>query len=309
MDLETVLVTTVFLPFWNRVRTSAPLLHQYTDSAGLKGIVESGKLRGTNILFMNDGSESRYASNLIRMGIDDMLLRCQNPVIRPLLGETLKRWVARPQAPVYAFCLTERGDQLSQWRAYGGDRFGYSIGLKLSKWNLNPPDVLTGWQLRLNKVWYSRRRQTKLISSLVEDWSARVAMIASETSGNGLARAELDTAISTLLFSLTGLAEAFKDPSFEEEHEWRLTFSRFGSVRSRGHRGPHPSFSVRPIGLTPWIYLPLQLPSTSSPLPIIVVRHGPGGHPDISKMGLRQFLTVNGYARARVAGSTSPLRV
>src|SRR6516165_1641388 len=47
-------------------------LFHYTDAAGLKGIIESGVLRGTHISFMNDSSEYLHAVSLLTQEIDQI---------------------------------------------------------------------------------------------------------------------------------------------------------------------------------------------------------------------------------------------
>lgn len=99
-----------------------------------------------------------------------------------------------PLYPVWAFCLSEEGDLLSQWRAYSDNGYGISIGFN-AEFLFDFSFFVDKYCLVLKKVSYSEQEMQNNFPqnlSLVE-----------------LAKPQFG-------------APFFKNPSFIEEKEWRL---------------------------------------------------------------------------------------
>jgi hypothetical protein len=107
-------------------------LFHYTDPQGFVGIAVTHRLWASNADFLNDSSEPEYALDVLRAVFDQVSSKIDS-------GSTVGRaldgfwgWATREQLDhgpnLYVFCLSEVGDLLSQWRAYGGRGAGYAIG-------------------------------------------------------------------------------------------------------------------------------------------------------------------------------------
>ena len=65
------------------------LLYHYTDADGVLGIVRSGELRASDVLYVNDSSELEYAREV--MWCEIRMLDTDQPV-RRFIGEVRNSW-------------------------------------------------------------------------------------------------------------------------------------------------------------------------------------------------------------------------
>jgi Protein of unknown function (DUF2971) len=303
--------TAVTLPWLEqRFRLSRPkeILYHYTQTGGLLGIVQSGKLRASDVLYLNDASELEHARGVIHAVLRKAVYATTDQPDRALLGTMLDGWEDDPPvAEVYAFCLTENGDQLSQWRAYGGSA-GYSIGFRTANWHT--ANFTTGdpdeWMLRLGKVIYDPRSQRAAVKELL----ARACRFLREQLRGGPMQVqqyqEFILTVNWLL--LTHVTAFFKNSTFREEQEWRLIRARSTRTRRTRYMDYPVTFRAGSMGLIPYIDLQLRV-TAGPPLPLAVVRHGPTPNPPLSQSALRRYLSSKNYGRTPVGGSTIPLRV
>ena len=119
-----------WLKFPPNQRRPARLYH-YTSQAGLLAILSSKVLWASNILYLNDASESRYGISVAREKFRILQRNRPNQIVREFLKEAegfldLAKLV--PRKHFYACCFCREPDLLSQWRAYASRGVGYSIG-------------------------------------------------------------------------------------------------------------------------------------------------------------------------------------
>jgi hypothetical protein len=141
------------------------LLYHYTTQEGLLGILGIGKIWATHIRYLNDTSEGRIFTKLLRdelsqrsqdelnqraatgseeppsrlmmlaqlMGLSvdhpECQIQCAHKEVLDL-GLNAFSWIAAQDTFVASF--SEQGDLLSQWRAYSGETGGYSVGFTRS---------------------------------------------------------------------------------------------------------------------------------------------------------------------------------
>src|ERR1019366_10351896 len=107
------------------------VLHHYTDSNGLKGIIESGALRATHVSYLNDASEYLHAVNVLlekvaqaqagqRAPLEVELLQEMEPLLKATRAENVNHY--------FVTCFSEEPNSLNQWRAYGKGEGAFSIG-------------------------------------------------------------------------------------------------------------------------------------------------------------------------------------
>lgn len=299
----------------------------YTTIEGLVGILSSGVIWATDLSYTNDASEYIYADQIIEEALGRFKLH------DPMLAEFLSILRADPRDgfDVYAACFCERGDLLSQWRAYASGGTGYAIQFDWTALSTMFSGIETAFS---GRVEYGGQAQTELIqnvvsgpalnalletntpSMIVEQYVVRLAEEARGepcSAGEGFKnrleahRSEIFSAISksTALAFLEAfvpltLCRAFlKSPTFSEEQEWRLV-----SLRSRNTSGA--AFRASRGMLIP--YVPLNLRDTVGKLPIRRILVGPTLHPAQAKRSLEAFLQNRGLPEIRVEASSVPLR-
>ena len=106
-----------------------PFFYHYTNGAGFRGILETGKLWLTDIFNRNDPSELKYgfgpAIKLleeaaekgpleVKIFVDDLV-----PMLRGRVEEI---------AHYFVCCFSRTADDLGQWRAYADNGRGFAIG-------------------------------------------------------------------------------------------------------------------------------------------------------------------------------------
>ena len=107
----------------------AELFH-YTDADGLFGIVTKNCLWAGNVRFLNDESELEYGIALAKAALEAAAGKTAGSNSHRFLKQEaeIRLSILRHLWHIYAFSTSAIGDQLSQWRAYGGGGMGYSIG-------------------------------------------------------------------------------------------------------------------------------------------------------------------------------------
>jgi len=102
------------------------VLHHYTSGQGLLGILGSGQMYCTNVLYMNDSSEMDYGRELVAQILHDQRQYWPEAVRRCL--DRIPLMLEQPDFQYFVSCFCEKSDLLSQWRAYGAQAAGYSVG-------------------------------------------------------------------------------------------------------------------------------------------------------------------------------------
>jgi Protein of unknown function (DUF2971) len=107
---------------------SGPLYH-YTTGNGLIEIIKSGELWATQVACLNDSSELLYPIELLHSKVCQ---QSKSPVslevgfVMKQIEDGLSAQTIETEGRFIA-CFSEDGDDLSQWRAYGGGEGGYAI--------------------------------------------------------------------------------------------------------------------------------------------------------------------------------------
>jgi hypothetical protein len=196
------------------------VLYHYTSAQGLLGILESNSLRASDLHFMNDFSELKYATELI----NNELVRAAKEHIADLLPQFLSkpfRAYIIDEFTAYAVCFCEKEDQLSQWRAYAGHGTGYALGFDLNQIeNIQAGDS----QTILQKVVYDRERQLNLLKEPIKEYIDNFRTTNNNASGfsEDQRQKHLSNSFDNFLGSTCTFPLFFKNQAFEEEKEWRM---------------------------------------------------------------------------------------
>lgn len=221
-----------------------PILWHYTDDQALHGMLVNGEVWFCDPRFMNDARELVHFAELLVRATSSAAYNVRQhwldagrdgKTLDALIGRwasVIARWPQHPQTfdqsrytfkdeRFYLFCLSEEGDQLSQWRAYGGGM--YCVGF-----DWQALEKATGSELF--KVDYDQEPRQSEIST-IEGSLRRFAKHGIDGEVLEYGAGEFMLQIPFRRFVAT------KHPGFQEEKEWRL-------VR-RGEGDISPSFHPR----------------------------------------------------------------
>jgi hypothetical protein len=256
-------------------RTPPSILYHYTTQSGLLGIISGKDIWASHTQYLNDASEFRHALDLVKEELSAM----ESEGIR---DETARKRLVEMHAAlspgmeginVCVCSFSERGDVLSQWRAYGGSASGFAIGF--SGEFLREISKKYGW---LVPVIYDEREQRLLVRTLLED----VLQENLEPPGN---EEEYTPRGGNLLAYLNRYAPILKHKSFMEECEWRIVTRPLQCTNTRfGYRSGASM-------LVPYFHLPLEGRESLGIQEIVI---GPTPHPNQSRDSVRGLLTKHG---------------
>jgi hypothetical protein len=271
------------------------------------GIVNSKTLWATDVWYMNDTGEATYAKASIERFINSCAPESDSMrQVCALVKKIIPRVLNEDSAQGYISCLSENGDQLSQWRSYAYGR-GFSIGFDLEAMLqlFSGPDA-TG---SVGKVIYDRSLQQSLLSDIYREAEEVLRRLSadkkaqSDLEPHGLN--PISVAATGILARSTILADFFKHPAFGEEAEVRIHASR------KFNDGKPPAdlkFRETALGITPYVAIPICLPGADA---ISVVREviiGPQPHQREVQRAVGQFLGAGGLTDVEVRLSQVPLR-
>lgn len=192
-------------------------LYHYTSPAGLLGIIESGTLWLTNAAFLDDPNEVTYAHEL---AIECIKTVC-GPQIDPRLNTFIQHVLTnsadlhRFMKVFYVACLSERGDDLSQWRAYCPSG-GYAIGFDASALD----KALSAQGLTLRRVIYDETEQKRLLTDGLKETLLNRGRARAHFSGVSDFDYDVEWALSAAR-TFERYLTYFKVPAFAVENEWR----------------------------------------------------------------------------------------
>lgn len=198
-------------------------LYYYCSLETFFNIINKRSIWLTEIGKSNDSMEQKYLASEIIYNLETYLkYRCIDTIdqarITNIQNEFYKKLSTHPSVPVWGICLSEKQDDLSQWRGYADDANGMCIGFstrylntinELSKLQESP--VLNDC-LRFRKVEYGKEAITNYMNFL-SDFTPLVSAEEIES--------QLSRDIEGIYVRPYHKHEAFKD-----EAEWRLIYTK-----------------------------------------------------------------------------------
>jgi hypothetical protein len=243
----------------------------------------------SSIFHLNDAAEFSYTVNLTRSRLEQRRKTSKVlAVFADLLAESLDNFNLAAST-VFVGSFTEQPDMLSQWRAYCGDRGGFSIGLS-SRTLLT---LGTAQEFRLVRCIYSRKLQERIVDELLD--AAYSQFLGENDKSFAPVRAGLFCYLNLIHF-----APLFKHPSFREEREWRLVSTDMLRRRYR------PKFRAGRSMVVP--YVEFKLGGGRSSLPISRVFMGPTPNVAASIFSVSQLLYFRGLSACKIEVSSVPYR-
>lgn len=182
------------------------LVYHYCDVESFLNIIQNSTIWLSDILKSNDSKEGTWIKDKINNKIIEYLAETDNNALH-----AWNTWYEQDVpygAIIYVACFSERVDCLSQWRGYAQDGQGLAIGF--SKKYLQ--ELSMPYSLLFNRVIYSEKRQQEFINKIANENILKM-------SKKGVGHVALELSENYLKsFPL------YKNPSFEEEQEWRIIF-------------------------------------------------------------------------------------
>lgn len=275
------------------------VLYHYCSVETFHAIVTSGAVRLSSVRHSNDGAEGA----MVREAIDRHAVAAGfDQATRAACLDCAVE--LENQFDGLALCLSESGDQLSQWRGYADDGRGVALGFRKDKLEAlaaysEEDDEAVG--LRLYKAVYTLPEHDHVTSELFR--AIREHGIQQSQTTDASPRLDQlrqrQNALQKLLLSLTAYDVVFslKHQAFSEEQEWRLLHHI--DLANFSPTGFRPASSR----LAPFITLPL-LKMDPQLLQEVVLgpRHT---SPDVT---VSQFLRLCGHTDTSVRRSRSPYR-
>ena len=278
-------------------------LFHYTDTAGLLGIIESQQLWATHRSYLNDATEINYTYDLVEKF--QQILLDQNEVssftdenspmwkLRDLLFRFSYRTLRlKPNPDIYISCFCENGDLLSQWRGYGANGSGHSIGFDGNQLKKNFS------KYKLSKVVYSEDDQIEIIQQV---FKATINSFEKLTKNMKVNEAGQLAETHAKIFEKEMLyyATFFKHPTFSEENEWRLVIMQDEKCQSE-----KIDFRASQRGIIPFIKISSD---TDRELPISKIIIGPTEHKLFAKKAV-EMATASKYPKLGINNSKIPLQ-
>lgn len=194
-------------------------LYHYCSSETLMAIVDGRSIRLSALSMSNDSDEGRLVLRLTDK------LGNQKQTMPALLASLKAHWdevVAANEG--LGFCLSERGDLLSQWRGYANQGRGVCIGFSTNALKrLSSLDEMDENLVTLEKVEYSELQQ---LHQYEPTFKALVRAIENAQGflqyGQVSISDSLKAALNRELRPWTRKIYTFKNDGFSEEREWRL---------------------------------------------------------------------------------------
>ncbi len=193
---------------WNPGKEPPELFH-YTTPEGFIGIVTSKTLWASDMLSLNDASEAEYPQRVITAIFDQLRFPPEHSLAFEAFKTQLVEYTFRGYTP-FVTCFCENGDLLSQWRGYGNQGEGFSLGFSVP-WLIS----LEKRGFRLQRVIYDRRQQEMLIHEFL-------TMAFSLVPKDHLSPEDEVTFWKIAAACLAPWFVMFKDAAFQEEREWRI---------------------------------------------------------------------------------------
>jgi hypothetical protein len=278
------------------VSTDTPpeVLHHYTDRVGLVGIMESKTLWATDIRHLNDESEVRYSRDLLGALAERFRQEQGDSWAARVVCEAVAALASAPTSPdTFVASLCDDGDNLGQWRGYGGHGQGFAVGFDRERLRV----AAQAQDYSLIRLIYEQAAQEAQLEKSIREAIEVVARW-------GVDRASAPPAIDQLLslgVAFTLVTLCIKNPYFKDEREWRLArVIVAGLSEGRSKARTRAGVDVP--------YEEVTLVDATDETPIVEVVLGPMARSDAIVAEVRDLLDRSNLEHIPIRKSVGPLR-
>ena len=205
-------------------------LYHYTKPEKLLSILESGTIRFSNALFLNDKEEVTYTYRLIGNLIEKM------PELNADLFSKIKEHFYNKYKNIidgddsfnnkyeyYTISFSTDNDNLTLWNNYskGQTYTGYNIGF--CKKDLIADMEKQGFKAVYGNIIYNRDTQLTILKMIFEKWNKEFEKLLKSRKSQKNEDRKLDV-LFELIDILSIISLFFKNPHFKDEKEYRIIF-------------------------------------------------------------------------------------
>jgi hypothetical protein len=274
-------------------------LWHYTSGSSLIEIVKSNVLFSTQVACLNDSSEVRYATALLREALLEKDLSKLPEETQSEVMAYIEGLIEVPDRPstrtseYFVSCFTEADDDLSQWRAYGGGECGVAVRFKAKS-------LFGGDNIPLVRVNYDEtfhRELSKAVADNLVDYLSYGCKLKAENIYPGYFLLRWAAALSHI-------SPIVKNNGFAAEREVRL-------IRPFKVAEDYSTIKVIARRSMLSMHIPLELPfgrAEDGLLPIEEVMIGPGRHQHVTAVSVHSLLKAKGYLNVPVSTSKRPFQ-
>jgi hypothetical protein len=268
-----------------------PLFH-YTSQLGLLGILQSRSLWATNISYLNDAAENRHAISHVSSVLDEAESSSSTSDLLKQFCREIRSVVSKlPSVTRFVISFSEKGDLLSQWRAYCPDGTGFSVGFTLRQL----AEKFHAFPGYLYKCEYDSNSQRAHIKSLFENTFLDFQRSGGKEKVPSVPKAS--KSVFAFMLNLGIIAPSFKDSAFSEEQEWR--FVSTANVSNDQLRFRPGQSMVIP-------YCEVEIGSDAKELEIEQINVGPTPNMDLSVQSIEQLAVAR---QVKIIQGVMPSRI
>jgi hypothetical protein len=287
-----------------------PLFH-YTGAHGMRGILNSDRIWASGAQHMNDWMEVVYGYDIMMSTLRALVGSGELAERGQAVFSDVLRAMELPDSPfvdAYFAAFCEKGNLLSQWRAYAGTQgFAVEVDPLVIEGELTLTTKAPARNLRLAKVEYDPECQRKGFRHLLDE------LIETIEAQHGHSDRLLGTLAEFVRVVLSSWAATVKHPGFEEEQEWRVIFQPMITMEEKYHSTEEFVIRVEDHSLVTHVEL---MPSKVLPhharqapkLPIKSITCGPNVSMRSTMRALEILLRNNGYEGVQILKSEIPAR-
>jgi hypothetical protein len=110
-----------------------PVIYHYTDSGGLRGIIETGRLWLSDVFSMNDPSELNHGFSIFLDVLKDKAVSHDAQLFAKGLLSFRNRIGIQKSGHYFTCSFSKAGNDLGQWRAYADNGRGYVLGFNTTQ--------------------------------------------------------------------------------------------------------------------------------------------------------------------------------
>ncbi len=266
------------------------VLYHYSSIKALHQIVSTKSIWASNLHYLNDSREFTLGIEIANKLLE---VRKSKPNSNnDVLEKMLKSMGRNRQYSAFIVSFSERGDLLSQWRAYCPTQGGYSLGFSCNLLQARAKNI----GFALCQCVYNSSQQERMVQEVIDIVLSHLGGLYHPNQETDLQTIE----IAFLLYMLP-VASLIKHSSFSEEEEWRLVSLPLSDIR--------PNIKYRPNNSMLVPYFEFALAEEPVPLELDEVIVGPNLNPDLARLSVEAFLKSRSIVgRKEVKMSVSPYR-
>ncbi|MEG3181822.1 DUF2971 domain-containing protein [Sphingomonas sp. LT1P40] len=296
------------------------LIYHYTSSAALISIVANNELWLSEATYLNDRHEIEHGRRLACDCVKARITVEPSAEVSAMMGLALSYFDSRADPQVYVACFSFEGDDLTQWRAYGGTDAPVAIELEHSP-------LMFGYTSEgvLDRVLYDTVDQRWVFDQLLTAYAdayredIRHPIPVKRRGPAMMVDEESKLVAGSLYHALWHYIVTCKDPAFASEREVRFIYTAHDYGQDESSRSwypdhPTPNFRESAGRVIPYLtstnleFSNMNRIREAERLPIRSVRIGPTAEPPLIQRGIRRLLNTHGHQNATVTVSTSPFR-